>query len=1044
MEIVATQEVAETALVSLWVLLPALLAGVAGWLGACALIRRREWGRREWIFLAMRGAAAAVALWALLTLISRFVAWGSGWHIATLAVCGAAGMEALAALYERERRVLTPKTGRAVTVLRVALFLLVLFALAQPSAVWFKTRVIVRRVAVLVDESASMREPEKLWTPSQQFDLAALCGATAPKARPDFAGVRQELENLRRVIARAQIDTDLTRDLTDFAAGVKVGEEAAAFLKSLRTAHDRLVAWENRTRTATQAPEIGGLLTSLRRKLLLPLESFATPKTEKKKDAAKDGNATVASALGAFGDALDGLLLELTAAEVPFDKALYTRMKESERIALSNAVTKSRLQVADLLLADKKRGGAGLQRQLGERYQVAPYAFASEAVPMAAERWIDAGDARGTANFAAVTNVAIAATSGLFRARTDLTRALERVRRDMPAGELAGVLVLSDGGHNGEESVDVPARRLGAPIRTLLIGGQALPVDAGILNLRAPAAVPLHDRVRVAADVHVTGAKGRMLRVRLVREGLTVDERTITPALDDFRTEVRLSHQVESDAPASYRVEIDPLPGEATLENNRWPFDVAVSDERTSVLLADSYPRWEFRYLRNLLYGRDKTVHLQYVLLNPDEIVGQQPAAPVFASAGRPYGQAEANRLPRTPEEWRKFSVIILGDLPPEALDDAAVEAIRDCVTKRGALLVVVAGPRFMPGRWTSDVWRDLMPANWTSDPRAGWSEPPEPEFRLRPSAAGRLHPIMQIAENETDVDAAWAGLEPLRWRVPMDEIKKGAEVLAYAEPLSAEEPSGGRAASGKAEDRRALIVAQRVGAGKVLLLAFDQTWRLRYQVGDTLHHRFWGQIIRWGVGERLQAGGEFVRLGASPQNCAAGDTVRLLARLQNMERTDVKTEGATVGIYRGRQLVERVPLSYREDAEGLYEGRWQTPGEGGDFRLLLEGPEVEKLCAATVQPPVEMLLRVRGPVAQLEKGCLNADPAAPRRAAQLSGGAVYDPGANLDACLDFGPPTRRERERREASLWDTWPYLLLVAALATTEWLLRRKGGLP
>ncbi|MEI8242362.1 MAG: hypothetical protein WCI17_03775, partial [bacterium] len=822
METVATHEVAETALVSAWVLLPALLAGAAGWLGACALCRRQEWGRRQWLLLALRGAAAAVVLWALLTLASRVVAWGSGWRIVTLAVCGAAGMEALAALYERERRVLTPKIGRTVTVLRAALFLLVLFALAQPSAVWFKTRVIERRVAVLVDESASMQEPEKLWTPSQQFDLAALCGAPAPQARPDFAGLRQELEHLRRGIARAQADADLVRGLTDVAAGEKAGEGAATFLKSLRQAHDRLADWESRAKTATTAPEIGKLLASLRSKLLLPLESFATPGKTKQKDAPKDNNAAVAAALGAFGDALDGFLLELTAAEAPFDMALYARLKEPERLALSNAVTQSRLQVADRLLADKKRGGAGLLRQLGERYQVALYAFAGETVPMAAERWLDAGDTRGAANFAAVSNVAAAATSGLFRARTDLTRALERVRRDVPAGELAGVLVLSDGGHNGEEPVDVPARRLGAPVRTILIGGQALPIDAGILNVRAPAAVPLHDRVRVAADVHVTGAKGRTLRVRLVLEGQTVDERSITPAADDFRTEVRLSHQVESDAPASYRVEIDPLPGEATAENNRWPFEVAVSDERTSVLLADSYPRWEFRYLRNLLYGRDKTVHLQYVLLSPDEILGQQPAAPVFASAGRPYGQAEANRLPETPEEWRKFSVIILGDLPPEALNDAAVEAIRDCVTKRGALLVVVAGPRFMPGRWTSEAWRDLMPARWTSDPRAEWSEPPEPEFRLRPSAAGRLHPILQIAENETDVDAAWAGLEPLRWRVPLEEVKKGAEVLAYAEPVSTEDQPGGRGASRETEARRALIVSQRVGAGKVLLLAFD------------------------------------------------------------------------------------------------------------------------------------------------------------------------------------------------------------------------------
>ena len=65
-------------------------------------------------------------------------------------------------------------------------------------------------------------------------------------------------------------------------------------------------------------------------------------------------------------------------------------------------------------------------------------------------------------------------------------------------------------------------------------------------------------------------------------------------------------------------MKIDPVEGELFPNNNEWDFDTAVSDDRTNVLIIDDRPRWEFRYLRNLFDSRDKSVHLQYVLLHPD------------------------------------------------------------------------------------------------------------------------------------------------------------------------------------------------------------------------------------------------------------------------------------------------------------------------------------------------------------------------------------------------------------------------------------------
>ena len=56
-------------------------------------------------------------------------------------------------------------------------------------------------------------------------------------------------------------------------------------------------------------------------------------------------------------------------------------------------------------------------------------------------------------------------------------------------------------------------------------------------------------------------------------------------------------------------------PGEVFAQNNAYPITLSVTADRTRVLLIDRRPRWEFRYLKNLLATRDSTVQLQYVLL---------------------------------------------------------------------------------------------------------------------------------------------------------------------------------------------------------------------------------------------------------------------------------------------------------------------------------------------------------------------------------------------------------------------------------------------
>ena len=167
--------------------------------------------------------------------------------------------------------------------------------------------------------------------------------------------------------------------------------------------------------------------------------------------------------------------------------------------------------------------------------------------------------------------------------------------------------------------------------------------------MRSPDSVFLGDKVRIAGSIVATGASGRETKVRLMLGEDVVGEQTIFIENNDFAREFRFTHLPAEKGVLRYQVVLDAVPDEAFADNNAWSVDVSVTDDRTNVLLVDSRPRWEFRYLRNLFYGRDKSVHLQDWLVHPDTIAGVQPKLLGFASASRAFGDSEAGGWPASP-----------------------------------------------------------------------------------------------------------------------------------------------------------------------------------------------------------------------------------------------------------------------------------------------------------------------------------------------------------------------------------------------------------
>lgn len=655
----------------------------------------------------------------------------------------------------------------------------------------------------------------------------------------------------------------------------------------------------------------------------------------------------------------------------------------------------------------------------------------------------------------------------MFRSTTDITRALERTLSEVPPEEITSIILLTDGRHNGDAGVESVARRLGSygiAVSTVVIGGTVKPFDLSIAAADSRESVFLGDKVRFTLRVAATRANGRRAKLRFssAEEGV-IEEKEFTVEGDDWSKEFKFVHVPKDKGVYGYRFEVSQLEGELFADNNVRELEVAVSDDRTNVLLVDGRPRWEYRYLRNLFYGRDKSVHLQDWLVHPDTIAGVEAILPPPASASRPFGESEAGEWPIGDDEWRKFDVIILGDIDPSVLDARVIERLRYCVEERGALLVVICGSEYMPYGITDETFRALLPITYTPGATSRRSAP-ENDFRFTLASAGRGHTVMSQSSSPSENEEIWEALPDFHWRLPVEGVKPGSDVLAFAKPkdegrnaasmasiagLIEENPEAALKRLEEMRDqesRNALVTACTRGRGRVLMLTTDSMWRLRTKAGDERHHRFWGQVMRWGAGERLRAGNEHVRIGTDQLRYGAGEEVKAYVRILDTMFNGVSGLNPRLVITppegSGKKAFALNPTP-RPDANGFYECTIAGCVDPGVYTMTLECAAAANVIGRLYPPQLMTKFVVVTTKQPAEEVDITATRDAAARIARATGGQVLSPSDYVKLSEDFGGGSKQVQDRVEFNLWSLPPLFLIIVFFLTIEWIFRKRASL-
>ncbi|KFI31756.1 hypothetical protein CDV50_07235 [Haematobacter massiliensis] len=368
------------------------------------------------------------------------------------------------------------------------------------------------------------------------------------------------------------------------------------------------------------------------------------------------------------------------------------------------------------------------------------------------------------------------------RVMTALSDALANEPRD----RVAGAILVTDGQvHDMELAPDLPA-----PLQVLLTG-RSQDWDRRLIIKNAPPFAILGEEVRLTLRIEDQGEVPPEFRDQ-AQLTLSIDggEPTVVtvPVGEDLELPVRLPHGGMN----VLQFDVAAAPDELTDRNNSAVVQINGVRDRLRVLLVSGEPHAGERTWRNLLKSDASVDLVHFTILRPPE---KQDGVPVSELSLIAFPTRELFI-----EKIEEFDLIIFDRYRLRGILPAAyLENVRNYVEQGGAVLVA-GGPESASA---DSLYRSPLAASFPATPSGRVIQQP---FRPEITEIGRRHPVTEGLEKFSppgqDGEPGWG-----RWFRLMELLPRGGEVVM----------SG-------AEDKP-LLILDRVGKGRVALLASDQAW---------------------------------------------------------------------------------------------------------------------------------------------------------------------------------------------------------------------------
>lgn len=601
--------------------------------------------------------------------------------------------------------------------------------------------------------------------------------------------------------------------------------------------------------------------------------------------------------------------------------------------------------------------------------------------------------------------------------QTALGAVLEDVLRQQAGKRLLGVILLSDGAQRAYPPRDLlpqvaanQYRYLGYPLYTFRFG-QARGVgqlrDVSVKELLATDRVFVKNELTVSGQVRADGYVNREVPVQLEYETApgkmeVVGQERLRVTADGQVLPVQFTYIPETPGEHKLTLKVVDQPGDWVSTNNQMSTFVNVLKGGLKVLYLEGTVRPETTFLRRSL---DTSEDINVELSRMD--------------ARKPQTRhAELG-------EWLKpgkYDVYILGDLDAQAFEGRELETLSQTVAQGAGLIMLGGIHSFGAGGYAKTAMADVLPIRMDNmerqsflDPVAGDLHWPGP-LAMRPRLEVNRF-MLNLGGSLEESRQIWSRLPPLKDGANRFRgLKPGALVLAEG-----------------AKDQP-LLVSHQFGNGRVLAFAGDSTWRWVTHGFEGAHKRFWRQVILWLARKDESLEG----------NVWVKPETRRLSPNQPL-RFSVGAQGADGELLRDATFQAEVRLPDRS-VRAVQIVRGQDVASGSFRDTLAPGDYTIRVVASHGGKEVGTA-QARFLVVEedLERDNAMADSSLLETLARMTGGESLAP-EELPALIRRLGLNRADLEvqtETKETLWDSWPFFLVMVGVLVLEWFLRKRWAL-
>jgi hypothetical protein len=511
---------------------------------------------------------------------------------------------------------------------------------------------------------------------------------------------------------------------------------------------------------------------------------------------------------------------------------------------------------------------------------------------------------------------------------------------------------------------------------------------------------------------------------------------------------------------ADYVARIEAAGGEAEALISR-SLALYVEERRLRVLFFEGEPTWEAKFIRRAL-EQTGLFELDYFTqvsraaasgVTTEASADRQKENEENAGEANESGAGKTDSAGVSPEarlharlasaaSLNTYDAIIVGATPNTMLSAAEAARLSSWVERRGGGLIILGGNSFAGsiaapnGRLYTLLPTDIDPRSLASETQQVSrgapleAEKPRSQLALVPTemgAGGALRGYMSAGEGTLSAALTGQGFS-------LRGLRAGATVLATA---------GQSGVSGQSDAGAPLVAAMRYGAGRVLLFAPADSWRIRTSASgaqDDTSGPFgalWQGLTMWAAeGARPQ-----VELVLDEDSPALGQSVTAEIRVRDASFAPLKLERVKANL---QPLAEEAgDAAATSDTTGPQEILFAPDKrEAGVWRAHFVAPARGRFSLAAdylsgkETGSTEKRFAVVAP-SQTEAGAARDTL---RRTARASGGELFA-AAQLNSLMErlTAASHTKERTRRTWELRTAWPLALLIPLLLSTEWFTRR-----